>query len=193
MVSAKTRKAVLRDEVRNQLRGISPDRRVTASVQARSLIERQNIWKSVRTILFYAPQPDELDIWPLVQDSLAAGKIVALPRFDSVAGKYAACRIQDFTSDIRVGQFGIREPGDHCAPVPLDKLDLILVPGIAFDVRGHRLGRGKGFYDRLLASVLGITCGVAFDEQIVERIPVEAHDIRLNHVLTPTRWIECGN
>jgi 5-formyltetrahydrofolate cyclo-ligase len=65
-----------------------------------------------------------------------------------------------------------------------------LVPGVAFDLHGRRLGRGKGFYDRLLADVRGKTCGVAFDEQIVREVPVEPHDSDVNCILTPTRWIE---
>jgi 5-formyltetrahydrofolate cyclo-ligase len=69
-------------------------------------------------------------------------------------------------------------------------VDLILVPGLAFDLRGHRLGRGKGYYDQLLRGLGGITCGVAFDQQIVAGIPVEPHDVRVNRVLTPTRWIQ---
>ena len=74
--------------------------------------------------------------------------------------------------------------------MPLNRLDFVLVPGIAFDLQGRRLGRGKGYYDRLLAEVRGKTCGVAFDEQIVDEIPVEPHDIHVNCILTPTRWIE---
>jgi 5-formyltetrahydrofolate cyclo-ligase len=69
-------------------------------------------------------------------------------------------------------------------------VDLILVPGLAFDLRGRRLGRGKGYYDQLLRGLRGITCGVAFDQQIVAEIPVEPHDVRVNCVLTPTRWIQ---
>ena len=68
--------------------------------------------------------------------------------------------------------------------------DLILVPGVAFDLHGRRLGRGKGFYDQLLAAVRGTTCGVAFEQQMVREVPVEPHDIHLNSILTPTRWIE---
>ncbi|MEO7298989.1 MAG: 5-formyltetrahydrofolate cyclo-ligase, partial [Verrucomicrobiota bacterium] len=58
-----------------------------------------------------------------------------------------------------------------------------------FDLTGRRLGRGKGFYDRLLAEIPGTKCGVCFDEQIVEEIPTESHDVRMDYVLTPTRWL----
>ena len=68
--------------------------------------------------------------------------------------------------------------------------DLILVPGVAFDLSGHRLGRGKGFYDRLLANARGVKCGVAFDEQIVKAVAAGTHDIRMDFILTPTRVIK---
>ena len=89
-----------------------------------------------------------------------------------------------------LGHFGIREPRSHCARFPSDQLDLILVPGVAFDLHGRRLGRGKGYYDQLLGALRGTTCGVAFDQQIVDEIPVEPHDVRLDCILTPTRWVE---
>jgi 5,10-methenyltetrahydrofolate synthetase len=108
-------------------------------------------------------------------------------------GRYLACQITNITEDLSHGQYGIREPGGHCIAIPSNRLDLILVPGVAFDAYGRRLGRGKGFYDQLLESVRGTTCGVAFDEQIVEAVPVEPHDVYLNCILTPTRWIEPGS
>lgn len=183
-------KAALRKEIRARLKAMKPDQRVIASAQACTLLEKQTVWKNAQLIFFYAPMPAEMDIWPLLRDSLAAGKTVALPRFDSATQRYVACQIEDIAKDLNQGQFDIREPGAHCIAVPPNRLDLILVPGVAFDRYGRRLGRGKGFYDQLLTSVRGTTCGVAFDEQIVETIPVEPHDVPLNCILTPTRWIE---
>jgi 5-formyltetrahydrofolate cyclo-ligase len=67
---------------------------------------------------------------------------------------------------------------------------LILVPGVAFDLRGGRLGRGRSYYDRLLTEIQGIKCGVAFDEQIVETVPAGSLDVRMDFVLTPTRCVK---
>jgi 5-formyltetrahydrofolate cyclo-ligase len=187
---SKTEKKLLRKQIREQLKTLAPNQRATASAQACALLEQQTVWRRASLIFFYAPTAEELDIWRLVQDSLAAGKTVALPRFDSATQRYVACQITDMARDLSEGQYGIREPGAHCIAVPPNRLDMILVPGVAFDVHGRRLGRGKGFYDQMLASVRGTTCGVAFDEQIVDAIPVEPHDIHLNCILTPTRWIE---
>lgn len=183
-------KQLLRRQISEQLRALTPAQRVAASLQARALLEQQPLWQAARSLLFFAPLPTELDVWPLLADSLALGKTVALPRFDPATRNYCACPITNLATDLEVGQFGIREPNSACAANPLKRLDLILVPGIAFDLHGRRLGRGKGFYDALLATVRGATCGVAFDEQIVESIPVEPHDIHLNCILTPTRWLQ---
>ncbi len=169
---------------------MTPERRAQASSRVCLLIEEQPVWHKAKVIYFFAPTSEEVDIWPLVTNSLAAGKTAALPRFDAATRRYVACEITDMARDIGSGQFGIREPGGHCIAIPPNRLDLILVPGVAFDLHGRRLGRGKGYYDQMLASVRGTTCGVAFDEQIVDAIPVEPHDILLNCIVTPTRWIK---
>jgi 5-formyltetrahydrofolate cyclo-ligase len=161
-----------------------------ASARACSLLEKQTAWEQAGSILFYAPLSEELDVWPLVDLALAAAKTVALPRFFPEQQSYIACAIRSIESDLKTGRFSIREPADHCSDLPLNRLDFVLVPGVAFTLQGRRLGRGKGFYDRLLAAVRGIKCGVAFDEQIVDDIPIEPHDVHLNCILTPTRWVE---
>jgi 5-formyltetrahydrofolate cyclo-ligase len=189
-MTAGTSKAALRTKVAANLKNLAPEHRSAESARARALLEKQSLWKNARTILVYAPLPEEVDVWPLVKTALAERKTICLPRFDAVAMKYVACRIENPGEDLVKGRFGIREPVDRCALVSLNRLDLVLVPGVAFDLHGRRLGRGKGFYDRLLALMQGTTCGVAFDEQIVEEVPVEPHDVPLNCILTPTRWLE---
>jgi 5-formyltetrahydrofolate cyclo-ligase len=183
-------KASLRSQVREKLKTLSLVRRMADSSRARGLLERQPIWKESDSILFFAPLPDEPDLWPSLPVALAAGKQVFLPRFISATNSYAACQVKIPDTDLKIGQFGIREPSETCPQIPLNRLDFVLVPGVAFDLHGRRLGRGKGFYDQLLAAVRGKTCGVAFDEQIVTEIPVEPHDVLLNCILTPSRWIQ---
>ena len=181
-------KTMLRAQIRAGLKNMSPAERAAASVQACARLTEQAVWQKAESVLFYAPLAEELDVWPLLLNALAAGKTVSLPRFDAEQKGYVACHIRDAAGDLGEGQFGIREPGESCERISLNRLDLILVPGIAFDLNGYRLGRGKGYYDRLLAEAGGPTCGVAFDEQIVSQIPTEPHDVRLNCILTPTRW-----
>jgi 5-formyltetrahydrofolate cyclo-ligase len=186
-------KNALRQQIRARLNGMTPERRAADSAKACALLEQQAVWKQARTILFYAPLPDEPDLWPLVSVSLAAGRTIALPWFDAKTDHYIAARIQDPANDVRFGRFGIREPTRDCPVIPLNQLEFLLVPGVAYDLRGRRLGRGKGFYDQMLALVRGTTCGVAFEEQIVDEVPVEPHDVHLNCILTPSRWIEPGS
>ncbi len=183
-------KAALRKQIRAHLKNLSPEDCARASVLARALLVRQTVWKRARSALFFAPMPGELDVWPLLVEALSRGMTVALPRFLADENVYVACQVKDVQQDVQPGYFGIREPVERCAPIASNRLDLILVPGVAFDLVGHRLGWGKGYYDQLLAMVHGTTCGVAFDEQVVSEVPVELHDARLSCLLTPTRWVE---
>jgi 5-formyltetrahydrofolate cyclo-ligase len=84
----------------------------------------------------------------------------------------------------------VREPAAGCVEIPLEKFDLVLVPGVAFDLSGNRLGRGKGFYDQLLAKISGVKCGVGYDFQLLEKIPAEPHDAKVDFVITPARTMK---
>jgi 5-formyltetrahydrofolate cyclo-ligase len=183
-------KASLRQQMLAALARISAEARVAASSQACELLQRQRVWEQARSILFFAPISGEPDLWPLLQIALGSGKQVALPKYQKQSGNYAACSIKDLQTDVENGYLGIREPRSGLPQVPLNRLDFILVPGLSFDLHGGRLGRGKGFYDQLLAAVCGTTCGVAFDPQIVRQVPIEPHDVHVNCILTPTRWVE---
>ena len=182
-------KADLRRRVLAIVAGMSEAEREAESAEAVARCAAQASWQAARAVLLYAPLPGELDIWPLAAEAMAAGKRVALPRFDAASGVYGAGWLGDLGSEVARGQFGIREPAAHCAAVALNLLDLILVPGVAFDVQGRRLGRGKGFYDQLLAGLRAVKCGAAFERQLVQEIPVAAHDIHMNCILTPARWV----
>jgi 5-formyltetrahydrofolate cyclo-ligase len=180
----------LRARMRTVSDGVPPQTRVAVASRMREMILEQPVWRTSRFVLLFAPLPDEPDLWPLVADALNARMRVMLPRFDAATSGYVAAEILDAGRDIATGRYGIREPNHSCDVMPLNRLDLALVPGVAFDARGGRLGRGRGYYDRLLAGVRGTKCGVAFDEQLVDAVPVGPLDIRLNCILTPTRWIE---
>lgn len=183
-------KAALRREVLARWQQLTAAARAAGSAEACARLERQPCWRQARAVLLYAPVGMELDVWPLVLAALAAGKLVALPRFDSATQRYAGCQITEPERDLASGRYGIREPAAHCARLPLNRLDFILVPGVAFDLHGRRLGRGKGYFDQMLAEPHGATCGVAFEEQLVRQVPVAPHDISVNCILTPSRWVE---
>ena len=183
-------KAELRTKIRAALGKISPAVRAVESIELCDRLEAQ--LRSARTILFFAPLPDELDVWPLLEKFLAAGKICALPFFDSVTQSYSARQVRNLAADIATGKFGVREPVSSCAEIPAEQFDLILVPGVAFDWNGNRLGRGRGFYDQLLAKTAGVKCGVGYDFQLIGKIPAEPNDARVNFIVTPTRCLKAA-
>ncbi|HEY0551695.1 MAG TPA: 5-formyltetrahydrofolate cyclo-ligase [Verrucomicrobiae bacterium] len=183
-------KAAVRQQIRQVLAAVSPAERSALSLKVGEILRHQLAWREANSILGFAPLSDEPDMMPLLEESWASNKRVALPRYDADSSVYAACAVST-RNEISPGNFGLLEPVAGCPVVPLNQLDFILVPGVAFDLAGRRLGRGKGFYDRLLAGVHGHKCGVAFDAQIVAHLPEEPHDIRVDSILTPTRWHWC--
>jgi len=181
-------KATLREQIRNALQNMSPAVRMAESIELCDRLEPQ--LQGARTILFFAPLPDEPDVWPLLEKLLPTKKICALPAFDDSAQVYSARRVTNLETDIFTGKFGVNEPLAGCPEIPLNRFDLVLVPGIAFASDGNRLGRGQGFYDRILSAASGIKCGVAFDFQLFETIPAAAHDIRVDFIVTPAREVK---
>jgi 5-formyltetrahydrofolate cyclo-ligase len=180
-------KAELRTKVRAALEKISPAVRAVESIDLCERLKAQ--MPSARTVLFFAPLPDELDVWPLMELSLALGTTCALPFFDAEKNFYGAKAISKLATDIVLGKFGVREPAAVCTEIPLNQFDLILVPGMAFDFKGSRLGRGRGFYDRLLVRTSSLKCGVCHDFQLLEKIPAEPHDAKVDFVMTPSRCV----
>lgn len=183
-------KTALREKMRGRLKMLPAFVRAESSTALVRAMLQHPFWKRAQSILLFSPLNDEPDIRPLLREAFCSGKHTALPSFNAVTRDYSARFVRDAEADLVAGEFGITEPGPACEEAALNRLDLVLVPGVAFDARGGRLGRGKGFYDRLLLHVRGTTCGVAFDEQIIEAVPHEPHDVRLNCILTPTRLIE---
>lgn len=87
------------------------------------------------------------------------------------------------------GAYGILEPGAGCPRVEPEEIDLIFVPGTAFDVRGHRIGQGGGYYDRYLNRTRAVRVGVCHDFALLSAVPSEAHDARMDIVVTPGRTV----
>jgi 5-formyltetrahydrofolate cyclo-ligase len=184
-------KAALRRQLRERLKGLPDSEQQEASARVRQRLTEQPVWQSARAILCYLPTAREPNLWPLVLDALAQGRQIVMPRYVSMQGAYEPALVQDIARDLRPGHLRIPEPDAHCPTFPAKQLDLALVPGIGFTLDGGRLGRGQGYFDRLLAEVPGFKCGVAFDCQVIPEIPIEPHDVRLDCLLTPTRWHLC--
>lgn len=123
----------------------------------------------------------------MIKRALAEGKRVALPK---VKGNgLELFEIREFEKEVSPGVWGIPEPNEHNRII-LEAVDLVIVPGLAFDERGDRLGYGAGFYDKLLASHVKPTVALAFEVQMVKQVPAVQHDIRINKIVTEKRVIE---
>jgi 5-formyltetrahydrofolate cyclo-ligase len=186
-------KAALRREIGAALAGMTPEKRAADSAKICARVRELPWWRQAGSVLLFAPMPAEPDIWLLLAEALQAGKIAALPRFHAATRNYVAARVQQLPGDVVSGHFGIREPAARCAEIRLNHFELVLVPGVAFDRRGNRLGHGRGYYDRLLAQVRGVRWGVAFDEQMAVQVPAGPADMLLDLIVTPTGSVEIGN
>jgi len=145
------------------------------------VFERLPEFRHGRTFALFASMEGEPDTRPLFERIVGSGRQAFLPRC-LADGQLEFVRVEDWSVLVR-GRFGIPEPAESLAPVPASLIDLFLVPGLAFDRQGARLGRGGGYYDRSLP--LGCQAwGLAFESQWVEFVPNEAHDHPVNGVLT---------
>ena len=185
-------KAALRRQISQALARVGVAQLKAASHRLCEQLRRQDVWQKARYVLLFAPLPDELDLWPMLGEALESGKVLGLPQYVPAQRSYTAAQVSDLERDLTVGHFGIREPRSSARIFPLNRLDLALVPGVAFGMNGQRLGRGKGYFDKLLAGTTGIKCGVAWDFQVRDAIPAESHDVCLDCILTPTRWLVAG-
>ena len=174
-----------KDDLRRQIRQIKRQftpwqlEELSLPIVAR-LRQRLN---AAQTMVAYYPLPDEVDIRPLLDEWIADGKTVFLPKvMDSDTMELRRYTGRD---DLQEGTFHILEPAGELFAADAS-VDVILVPGIAFDAVGHRLGRGRGYYDRFLSSLRTVPSefiGVCFDFQKVEEVPVDAHDIAMDAVI----------
>jgi 5-formyltetrahydrofolate cyclo-ligase len=142
-------------------------------------------FEKAKFVMFYASKPKEVATKSMIDKALRAGKRVALPRCTS-KGTVVAKEIRNRHTDLEKGTYGIREPRKHRRNVEPDKIDIVIVPGVAFDKKNRRIGRGKGYYDRFLESLPrdAVKIGLAFDFQIVKNLPVDSHDIPVSKVIT---------
>lgn len=138
-----------------------------------------------RSIMAFSALCDEAELRPLWQRLIAAGKTVLFPLLVGDAGRMDAVQVTDVAKDLRPGKFGISQPRDG-VPVDPRTIDLIFIPALAFDAEGNRVGRGGGYYDRFLAgrAPQAFRCGVAFECQVVRRLPVKEHDCHVHVLVT---------
>ncbi|MBC7835032.1 MAG: 5-formyltetrahydrofolate cyclo-ligase [Phycisphaerales bacterium] len=194
------KKARLRQEYKAAERQRAKDPEVVKSMSHRACagIIYSQMFMTARAIMLYATLPGEPDPTKIAEHALSLGKTVAFPRIDwasrELTPAVVGCVDDGAANGLVLQRLGLREPNPACPPLDPAKLDLIIVPALAFDAAGNRLGRGGGFYDRFLAGLAGgpgckrpVTCGLCFSTSLVAvppGLPVEAHDHRVDAVAT---------
>jgi 5-formyltetrahydrofolate cyclo-ligase len=186
-------KLVLRQAVASARDCMSVEARAEASRAIADRIGALDAFANAHAILATLPYRSEWDATLVVRAALAAGKLVAAPRVDRHARMLQPLCIESLDDDVEAGYRGIPEPRARCAMVPLERFDVVLVPGIAFDVHGRRLGYGGGYYDRLLPLLPASSTRIAgaFELQVADSVPTAPHDTGVDWIVTERRTIRC--
>ena len=148
--------------------------------------------KNASTIMLYLDFNNEVITDNLIKELISLDKIVASPITIIKEKKLIPCQIKDFENGIQYGAYNIREPKPNCSPeINIKDIDVVIVPAVAYDINGFRLGYGGGFYDRVLENIRedAVTIGIAFDLQIFNKVPKEPHDAQLDYIITESRII----
>ncbi|MFA7238164.1 MAG: 5-formyltetrahydrofolate cyclo-ligase [Phycisphaeraceae bacterium] len=186
-------KKSLRAELRAMLRCVPPEQLHIASAAACALLGETAEFERAACVMIFWPLSYEMDARPLAMHAWQRGKTVALPRVSYEQRHMMAVEIRSLGDSMQADQHGVNSP-INAPPIPTRMIDLVIVPGLGFDLTGHRLGRGGGFYDRFLSrrNFRGLTCGLALEQQVVEHIPTQPHDVRLDMLATERRILRFG-
>jgi 5-formyltetrahydrofolate cyclo-ligase len=183
-------KEALRKRLAALRRTLTAEARAERSLRASEHLIAHAGFDAARVVLVYAALRFELDPSHAVAHAAAAGKTVVLPRVLPESGELSL-HVYKPGDELTESGFGVREPHAGSERVAPERVDLVLVPAIAFDARGYRLGYGKGFYDRLLPSLVRAErVGLAFELSLLPQLPNEDHDIAVQRVVTEKRVIE---
>lgn len=187
LVGEMTEKRALRRVLLRRLRNQPERARRAKSRSIARRLRRLRTYQRAKTLLCYVAFDGEVETLQILRQALSDGKRVAVPAIVPPSKRLLAVEIRDPDRDLTAGHFGIPHPRMTTRRVALKSLDLVVVPGVGFDRRGRRLGRGGGYFDRFLERVPGSAwkVGLAFDFQLLRgKLPEEKHDIPMCRVVT---------
>ena len=176
--------------MRARRRALTAQQQEEAAQAVLAQIEDFEPFFRARCVMAYMACRGELSLEPVIRRILKTGKTLALPRCEA-PGVMTARRVETLGMLVS-GAYGLAEPGEGCEVIAPEEIDLILVPGTAFDVQGRRLGQGGGYYDRFLSGTRALRVGVCHGFALVDGVPVQAHDLNMHHILMPGGIIDCG-
>jgi 5-formyltetrahydrofolate cyclo-ligase len=186
-MSEATDKSEIRRELRKRLAAMTDPQRQSKSLAATNFLTASPEFAAARVVMLYLSTHQELDTAPLALKCWQTGKTVVVPKVSWDQRRMLPVEITSLQTNMTTSGPGVREPVSG-QPIPLNLIDLVIVPGIGFSTDGHRIGRGMGFYDRFLAlpEFIGLSCGMGFEEQIVPKLPVLDHDMSLSMLCSDT-------
>ncbi|WP_298039234.1 5-formyltetrahydrofolate cyclo-ligase [uncultured Desulfuromonas sp.] len=178
-------KTFLRGDLLRQRKYLSAETCLDRSRRLQSRFLELREFASAVSVALYSPVLNEVFTEEIFRRARHSGKRVAYPRVRGHALEFVEVAGHD---EMRAGAFGVLEPTGNQI-IPPDALDIVVVPGVGFDLAGHRLGYGKGFYDRYLhaAGRCRKAVGLAYEMQLVSELPAEAHDVRMHLLVTEER------
>ncbi len=186
MEDISTIKREFRTEMARRKRAIPISEATIYAEQLFSQFEKWELYQNAHTILLYYSLPDELPTHAFIQKS-SPSKTILLP---AIANNNLELRIYEDSNSLQIGAYHIAEPIGK-PYTDYDTIDLCLIPGVAFDKKGIRLGRGKGYYDRFLPLLQAPKVGIGYDCQLIEDVlPEEPHDIRMDYLFTEARFLQ---
>jgi 5-formyltetrahydrofolate cyclo-ligase len=179
-------KKALRAQILVARDALSADAQRTCATQITRQLLELDAYRNASCVLAYMSFGSEFDTGALVADALAHGKRLCLPRVDRTTQNIEIHHVENLERDLQANSWGIREPRVDCARADLDKIDFVLVPGVAFTPRCERMGYGRGYYDRLIARFAQRPplVAAAFELQVRDAIPLTARDQRVDIVIT---------
>lgn len=178
-------KQQLRQQIRTQLGKMTDQQRSEASQKACKTLIDMPEFQNANTIMAFLSLPHEIDTAPFILYAWQHSKMVAVPKISWQQRHMMPVQITSLETGIATEAGGLRNPVIG-VPVPLEDIDLIIAPGLAFDNNGNRLGRGGSYYDRFFSNerLRAIKCGFSFAEQIVETVPTFEHDKPVDMLVT---------
>lgn len=190
-VTKRRHEGLVKKELRASLKGVLESlpadtlRKKSARAAQRLFLEPE--YDRCEVMMIYLSLPHEADTTAIVLNAWRTRKRVLAPQVGWETKQMVPVEIRNLDTDVASSEYGIREP-IRGAPFPIELIDLVIVPGVGFDLHGNRLGRGRGFYDRFLSrpNFKGTFCGFALEEQVVENLPADPHDVKVHMLVTDT-------
>lgn len=179
----------LRKELIEKRKKLSEKEVLEESKHIKKRLFEMREFRQASTVLFYVSYDNEVYTHDMIKECISDKKIT-VPISDKKDRRLILSELNSW-DDLGSGSYGILEPKkEKIKEIPIEKIDIVIVPGVGFDLNGHRIGHGKGYYDNLLKNSKALLIGLAYDWQIVKNIPIEKHDVLMDKIVTEKRIIE---